>query len=184
MLGNSPLSKGEQTLLDESFPQVGIIPSNLTVERIIRFDIACYDFRAAAIAVLQSLKTVGYFPEAGEAELELESFRATAPVFTDFKVRQIVYRAVGSDESFLAAYESFVRAVVLPRIRFDLEACSAVGRDEPFRFYVQTPPTLRLQPGPSDAFGRTHRDAEYGHQPGEVATSQLLFLFHWLVQYQ
>jgi hypothetical protein len=27
---------------------------------------------------------------------------------------------------------------------------------------------MRLQPGPSEAHGRTHRDAEYGHQPGEI----------------
>ena len=36
-------------------------------------------------------------------------------------------------------------------------------------FYYQFPPTLRLQPGPSDRIGgRAHSDAEYGHQDGEV----------------
>ena len=35
-------------------------------------------------------------------------------------------------------------------------------------FYYQYPPTLRLQPGPNKSYGRTHRDAEYGHQIGEV----------------
>ena len=27
---------------------------------------------------------------------------------------------------------------------------------------------MRIQPGPSEHYGRTHRDAEYGHQPGEI----------------
>ena len=40
--------------------------------------------------------------------------------------------------------------------------------DEPLTFYVQRPPTLRLQPGPSAFTVRPHNDAEYGHQPGEL----------------
>lgn len=31
-------------------------------------------------------------------------------------------------------------------------------------FYCQFPPTLRLQPGPSERPRRLHRDAEFGHQ--------------------
>ena len=38
----------------------------------------------------------------------------------------------------------------------------------PLTFHVQRPPTLRLQPGPSAFTVRPHRDAEYGHQPGEL----------------
>ena len=44
----------------------------------------------------------------------------------------------------------------------------AASTDEPLTFYVQRPPTLRLQPGPSAFTVRPHNDAEYGHQPGEL----------------
>jgi len=36
-------------------------------------------------------------------------------------------------------------------------------------FYYQRPPTLRLQPGPATkAYVKHHRDADYGHQNGEL----------------
>ena len=35
-------------------------------------------------------------------------------------------------------------------------------------FYYQFPPTLRIQAAGCKHFRRLHRDAEYGHQPGEV----------------
>ncbi|CAE7469476.1 strG, partial [Symbiodinium necroappetens] len=35
-------------------------------------------------------------------------------------------------------------------------------------FSYQYPPTLRIQPGRSEEFKRPHRDAEYGHQIGEL----------------
>ena len=41
-------------------------------------------------------------------------------------------------------------------------------REVPTRFYYQYPPTLRLQPGPSERHVRPHCDSEYGHQPGEL----------------
>ena len=39
---------------------------------------------------------------------------------------------------------------------------------EPTTFWYQRPPTLRLQPGPSERFVACHDDAKYGHQAGEL----------------
>ena len=36
------------------------------------------------------------------------------------------------------------------------------------KFYIQRPPTLRIQPGNSDKAVKAHKDALYGHQEGEL----------------
>eukprot|EP00415_Alexandrium_ostenfeldii_P004271 UN4271 len=43
-----------------------------------------------------------------------------------------------------------------------------MGSKTPISFFYQFPPTLRLQPGPSLKARCVHRDAEFGHQVGEV----------------
>ena len=56
---------------------------------------------------------------------------------------------------------------MLPNLKERLLAVGAVT-DAPVTFYYQCPPTLRLQPGPAWAQVKTHNDAEYGHQNGEL----------------
>ena len=82
---------------------------------------------------------------------------------------------------------------MLPQLKARLDAAAAAGEEEgeekvaatggsaaspttrqpsssspPTTFYYQYPPTLRLQPGPSERTVRRHHDAEYGHQQGEL----------------
>ena len=45
---------------------------------------------------------------------------------------------------------------------------AAGAADAPRRFWFQCPPTVRIQPGPSDQFVNPHSDAKYGHQAGEL----------------
>ena len=72
-------------------------------------------------------------------------------------------------DGLLRVFERMLQSRVLPRLKERLAACGAL-RDAKAKttFYAQTPPTLRLQPGPSSRHVRPHRDAEYGHQDGEI----------------
>jgi hypothetical protein len=110
----------------------------------------------------------------------LEAFAPARDIFRDFRQRQRLYRAVGESVRFLAAYERLLADVVLPHLRARLDAAlppAAGSRPREagrFRFWAQWPPSLRVQPGcmglnaGNEAHGRVHRDAEYGHQPGEI----------------
>ena len=60
-------------------------------------------------------------------------------------------------------YERLVLGVIIPYLKTQLD-----DPETPRVFHYQYPCTLRLQPGPSKAYNRVHRDAEYGHQIGEI----------------
>ena len=49
-----------------------------------------------------------------------------------------------------------------------LHVYSAGREADTATFFYQYPPTVRVQLGPCEEHGPLHRDAEYGHQPGEV----------------
>lgn len=76
----------------------------------------------------------------------------------------------GGREGLLPAFDRLVTEVVLPHLKRRLLACGAVSSsaEDTCKFWYQRPPTLRLQPGPSSRYVRPHRDAEYGHQDGEI----------------
>ena len=102
-------------------------------------------------------------------------WKSSFPLPTCFEVlpRQRVYRAVKADEEFLAAYEQLVLEIVVPCLierlrRHHAKSGTAPDNEIARTFHYQYPPTLRLQPGPSSEHGRVHRDAEYGHQEGEL----------------
>ena len=78
---------------------------------------------------------------------------------------------VEADTRFLATYERLVLQVVLPALKERLAAAAPARfgpRAPPTRFFYQLPPTIRLQPGPSQRCVRAHSDSAYGHQPGEL----------------
>jgi len=100
---------------------------------------------------------------------------------------------VSQDESFLSHFDRFVIKGILPglknRLRERMNKTQMIDKDESsdsleckedfkseemqmehdqIAFYYQRPPTLRLQPGPSRASVKTHRDSDYGHQEGEL----------------
>lgn len=102
----------------------------------------------------------------GDAGLKrLEDLAANVDVFRNFKTRQqFLERAVAADSNFLNVYERLILEVVLPYLAKGLRS----HHETQLSFHYQYPPTLRVQPGPSPQFGRVHRDAEYGHQDGEI----------------
>ena len=165
-----PLTKGERSLQHVTAPRVDAeLPGQLRGERVFAFSAEAYDVRGAAAELLAALPAVGSFAEDTERPRRLEEFRVTADVFRSFKARQLVYQAVASNAPLLHVYERLVMGVVLPALKAELSSCAAVAETgHGDSFHVQWPPTLRLQPGPSEQHGRTHRDAEYGHQVGEV----------------
>ena len=68
------------------------------------------------------------------------------------------------------AFGGFDMLLALPPTSAAADAADAAAADAgaPTTFYYQCPPTLRLQPGPSERTVRAHTDEEYGHQPGEL----------------
>ena len=94
---------------------------------------------------------------------------------------------VSNDESFLSLFDRFVTTQILPILKLELRNAlknedldtheckqewqpeiTSNENDEKMTFFYQRPPTLRLQPGPSRASVKTHRDSDYGHQDGEM----------------
>ena len=116
--------------------------------------------------------------------------------FTNFRMTQRLYEAAGADARLLEAYDRLIERVVLPFLKARLadarqvEAGSAIKVDAegdadgdpkgdaevqaaraaapPITFHYQRPPSVRLQRPDASAYCREHRDAEYGHQVGEV----------------
>jgi len=151
------LTKGQLALLWDKGPR-DVIPLPLTLrkEEIMSFDTRILDMRGAMVEFLQRVgDAIGTFTVGNQ----LESYTAQVDIFRSFKARQMLYKAVALDTSFLAYYECLLRQIVLPHL-----ATFVTERV----FYCQWPPSLRVQPGPSESHGRIHCDAEYGHQPGEL----------------
>ena len=79
---------------------------------------------------------------------------------------------LGSNQRFLHMYDSLVRGLLLPqlkqRIILQKPTTTQINEESTYIFHYQRPPTLRLQPGPSNSFVKLHADSEYGHQDGEL----------------
>ncbi|CAE8592610.1 unnamed protein product [Polarella glacialis] len=159
-----PASLGERMMLQAPKPVVsGPLPPCFRANEFLRYDPECYDFRAEAIALLAVAgPKVGFgaFSDSDEPQ-ELEAFKAKPAVF-HFKYEKRWRQCILERVDFLAVYVRLLEEVVCPYLR------SKISHSEPVTFYCQYPPTLRLQPGPSTDVKRLHRDAEYGHQDGEV----------------
>lgn len=76
--------------------------------------------------------------------------------------------AVACDAEFLNVFDRLVQEVILPHLQDKLLLCHDNNNNKPLSFYVQRPPTVRIQPGPARAGVKPHHDGEYGHQPGEL----------------
>lgn len=170
-----PVTKGELLLQRKSLPvNASPLPKFLRVETKLQFcgkEGQRHDIRSAVVSFLKrSGSEFGAFarPDA----CVLEEFIPSCNVFRSFAARQLVYQAVKADHEFLKAYERLILEVVVPHLSARLRCKEKSGelsdRDDARTFHYQYPPTLRLQPGPSHEYGRVHRDAEYGHQVGEV----------------
>ncbi|GMH88554.1 hypothetical protein TL16_g11190 [Triparma laevis f. inornata] len=69
---------------------------------------------------------------------------------------------VAADVEFLREFDAFVDEAILPQMK------ERLGEAGKLKFYIQRPPTVRIQPGPSGKSVKPHNDAEYGHQEGEL----------------
>ncbi|CAE8692954.1 unnamed protein product, partial [Polarella glacialis] len=99
-----------------------------------------------------------YMPPAGQDSFYSSGFRKT------------LVELVLASPALCLAYERLIREVVGPRLASDFRAMRVEEDtdDEVFELFYQFPPTLRIQPARTTFFRREHRDAEYGHQPGEL----------------
>merc|ERR1712008_563880 len=159
-------------------PEVAELPAHLRVEASLMFDPMRYDLRSEATALLYRWgPEVGFgrFPEHSERHsCRLEDFRAKESVFSSFRYERRWRQCVEDSESFLTVYRELVEEVVCPHLMSELSSGGDSGaengplEDDSVTFHYQYPPTLRLQPGPSAKSRRIYRDAEYGHQEGEV----------------
>lgn len=86
--------------------------------------------------------------------------------------RKALQNEVKLDEIFLAAYDKLIETVICPFIYDSLaihERSTLLGEDDSaFEILYQRVPSLRIHIAGSDYHKRSHRDLEYGHQPGEI----------------
>ncbi|CAK9087402.1 unnamed protein product [Durusdinium trenchii] len=148
--------KGERLYCAALPPAVAPLPACLRRPARVAFDGAAYDLRAAAVEVLEKAQLGSWKSD------RLEEYTAPGEIFRCFRVRQALHRCVEESTGFLEVYERLVQKVLVPWLKQQAEL------SERTRFSYQFPPTLRLQPGNSEEFKRPHRDAEYGHQVGEL----------------
>ena len=163
---NAAVTKGEFLYQTMSQPRnVLPLPLALRHQATLQYDTTKINVRAEIVSFLERCgSNFGSFPT--EPRL-LEEFQPHLDVFRNFDARQLVYNAVRSDARLLQVYEELIKTIVLPHLKRLIVESEKKEKKE-HTFYYQYPPTLRIQPGPSKAYGRTHRDAEYGHQRGEV----------------
>lgn len=156
-------SKGERLLSKATVPVVAAeFPLELRAPAYVPFDIQHHDLRSAARALLEKAGVGSFASEA----CSLEECEADASIFRSFPARKRLAEFVAGDEDFLAAYERLVAEVLIPWLK--QHVATVLGQAGPTSFSYQYPPTLRVQPGRSPEFKRPHRDAEYGHQVGEL----------------
>ena len=138
------------------------LPPELRTQQLLTFDQANYDLRGR---VCELLRTV---PSVGASGDRLEDFAMAPDAWASKDLQCQLTEAVLADDAFLGEYDRFVREVCAVHIKKRLVECGFCELEVPLKFYYQRPPTLRLQPGPSERHVARHDDAKYGHQAGEV----------------
>jgi len=94
------------------------------------------------------------------------------------KAQEYLSHAVATNEEFIQVFDAFVTEAIIPKLKarmmkekvtpFDNDGNSQQTTQKKVTMYYQRPPTLRIQPGPARAYVKAHKDADYGHQPGEL----------------
>merc|ERR1719410_3363737 len=99
------------------------LPATLREETVFSFDIARYDLRGEATAMLLRAgpaASFGCFDAGEDTELCLEDFRCKGECFSSFRVEQQWRQCVAEAEQFLAVYEHLVQEVVCPHLKSKL----------------------------------------------------------------
>lgn len=194
----SKITKGERSLLSEPGPSAAPLPQCLRLERRFHFDTAEFDLRSACLSLLRRVHAcLGSFPDGRAPRLEefqpavdvFRNFKARQMLyqavaedtsFLDIYEKFVITVVLPFLKLLLNEHHSHVNArnseCVVNTVgagrteSFDLSTAAPSNETDGSRthFFYQYPPSLRLQPGPSEQFGRVHRDVEYGHQPGEI----------------
>eukprot|EP00934_Nitzschia_sp_Nitz4_P009149 Nitzschia sp. Nitz4//scaffold20_size174350//120273//121259//NITZ4_002118-RA/size174350-processed-gene-0.65-mRNA-1//1//CDS//3329541857//9139//frame0 len=148
------------------------LPQPLLLEDVFDYNLQDYDIAGAIRQMLASCdeSLVGTCPTD-----RLEDFQVPLPsVWRSVNggccetAQKYLSDQVASNEFFLQVFDRFVREQILPYYKRRLCEAEPSLASDPLTFYVQRPPTLRLQPGPGWAKVKPHNDAEYGHQHGEL----------------
>ncbi|GFH46038.1 hypothetical protein CTEN210_02512 [Chaetoceros tenuissimus] len=154
-----------------------MLPDSIRKVEHVPYDMSKYNLMEEVITMLKSLDedVVGSFPE---DKLQLEYFEVPQKSLTRKKqkgqcekAQEYLSQAVASCTPFLDKFDSFVTEVILVHLKNRLIEENILkdgGEDDKVVMYYQRPPTIRIQCGPARASVKPHRDADYGHQPGEL----------------
>ena len=126
------------------------LPPELRTQQLLTFDQANYDLRGR---VCELLRTV---PSVGASGDRLEDFAMAPDAWASKDLQCKLTEAVLADDAFLGEYDRFVREVCVVHVKKRLAACGFCDLGAPLTFYYQRPPTLRLQPGPSERHVARH----------------------------
>jgi len=162
-------SAGEKAISEDPGPRTkALLPPLLRKEARVYFDPKQHDIYGAVVEILHTTGPIlGAYPPDTEVS-PLENYQLDARAFKKPRARQALNEAVTGSERFLTAFDRLLQEVVIPHMKARLVESGEYRAEDTCVFFYQRPPTLRLQPGPSEETGKRHRDAEYGHQDGEV----------------
>lgn len=137
-------------------PRGAPLPENFIKEIAVQdYDAVRYNLRSEVLRVLEEgLVAEGHasFRQVGELEtLQVD----LSDQMGSIEKQRILTDSIAGDKKFLATYRSLVEEHILPELPGE-------------EFWYQHPPTLRVQPGPSEFFVKEHTDFDYGHQQGEI----------------
>lgn len=140
---------------DESEKRIVVVqlPLSLQLERRIAFNTSAFPMYERVVDLLASATSLGFF---NGDEKKLENYRVAGSLRQSHAA---LTAAVVAHEGFLDTYDALMRSVILEH---------TIRRHRASTLYYQFPPSVRIQPGPSEAAGRMHSDAEYGHRRGEL----------------
>lgn len=145
---------------------------------ILTYDTTKYNVRAEVIRLLSELdpNLIGNFEDIHALESFTVPATALIPVKktkdksgTGEESQKILSEQIAKDVIFLESFDRLLWDVVLPYFKERLRQNGLISSDdEKIAFWYQRPPTLRVQPGPSQRHVKPHHDASYGHQDGEL----------------
>ena len=159
---------------DETF--VSKLPMTIRGEHRLTFKTKDIDLHQTLVNLLSDPALEGLlgFWEEG-AEHKMHNFRIPPQSLNHRKGGQVTeaqeaLSKIVNSEQFLNTFDQIVTEVVLPWLKSKLIDCNYVeDASKEVTFYYQRPPTLRLQPGPSNAVVKPHCDSIYGHQGEKTA---------------
>lgn len=158
---------------DKSFP------STMREKQIVGYDEKEFNLRRAVTRILLSkvdTTLIGGWDDEEENNLEgfsvpsvsLQPHRDNNPGGRGEEAQKALSDAIASDEPFLDLFDRFLEGFVVPWMKRRLVEEGLFSDSDEVTFHYQRPPTLRIQPGLGTRYVRPHKDADYGHQDGEL----------------